>query len=84
MDCYIYRPVRQDGRYLYIDNRNNFSKVPDKLLDLLGELVFVIKLNIYTGMVLANANPDNVLNCLLDQGYYLQLPPPNIMNFQQK
>ena len=62
MDCYIYRPVRQDGRYLYVDRKNNFSKVPDELLGLLGELVFVIKLDIYAGMVLANADPENVLN----------------------
>ncbi len=40
MNCYVYRSNKKQGMYLYLIEKDDFSKVPESLMKLLGELVF--------------------------------------------
>ena len=49
--------------------------MPKSLLDLLGDLQLAISLDLTADSTLAQARVKEVLQQLVDQGFYLQLPP---------
>ena len=76
MFCVIYRSPLRDQTYLYVEKKDDFSRVPEELLKGFGkpQLAMVLKL---TGRDrLANADINKVKQGLSEQGYYLQLPSP--------
>ena len=75
MHCAIYKGDRKVDTYLYIEREDDFSRVPDSLLQLLGELELVMTLELHPERTLARADPDQVREHLRSQGFYLQMPP---------
>jgi uncharacterized protein YcgL (UPF0745 family) len=76
MLCAVYKSVRKDSTYLYVERRDDFSKVPDALLQTFGTPVLVTLINLARREHLARADIDKVKQQLQSQGYYLQIPPP--------
>ena len=76
MLCAVYKSRKKDSTYLYVKQRDDFSAVPQALLDTFGkpELVTVINLDKLEHLALADI--DRVKLQLQQQGFYLQLPPP--------
>lgn len=72
--CAIYKSLKKNDTYLYIENKDRFERVPAALLDALGRLDFVMTLSITPQRKLAQADAAKVVQALLEQGYYLQLP----------
>ena len=79
MMCYIYKPENRADTYLYIQQKDEFTQVPDKLLDMLGKLIFVMDLEITTDTSLARADSEDVLQQLKQNGFYLQMPPKAVL-----
>ncbi|MFQ6022273.1 MAG: YcgL domain-containing protein [Acidiferrobacterales bacterium] len=75
MKCAIYKSYRRVDTYLYVEEENDFTRVPKTLLALLGKLGFVMTLELTPERTLAQADPKEVRRQLKEQGYYLQLPP---------
>ena len=75
MQCFIYKGNRKQDTYLYITREGDFSKVPQSLQDLLGPLEKVMDLTLDDTKKLANADAETVIEQLIDQGFYLQMPP---------
>ncbi|MCL9776198.1 YcgL domain-containing protein [Vibrio methylphosphonaticus] len=75
MLCSIYKSAKKQGAYLYITTKDDFSQVPDALLEMFGKptLVMVVKLD---GRTLAQVDVDIVKQSLQNEGFFLQLPPP--------
>jgi hypothetical protein len=76
MNCYIYRSNKQKGMYLYLDEKDNFSKVPESLLTLLGDMEFTFEFDLCKGRKLIRAEAEEVLRIMTENGYFLQMPPP--------
>ncbi|MCS4308616.1 uncharacterized protein YcgL (UPF0745 family) [Rheinheimera pacifica] len=76
MLCAVYKSVRKDSTYLYVERRDDFSKVPEALLQTFGTPVLVTLINLAGREHLALADIDKVKQQLQQQGYYLQIPPP--------
>lgn len=76
MLCMIYRSSKRDQTYLYIEKRDDFSRVPEELLKSFGQPQFAMAVNLANRQKLANADIEKVREALAGQGYYLQLPPP--------
>lgn len=76
MLCAVYKSVRKDSTYLYVERRDDFSKVPDALLKTFGTAQLVTLINLAAREHLALADIDKVKQQLQSQGYYLQIPPP--------
>lgn len=76
MLCAVYKSLKKDSTYLYVQRRDDFSAVPDALLKTFGTPVLVTLLNLAKREHLALADIDKVRQQLSEQGYYLQLPPP--------
>ncbi|CNK92605.1 YcgL domain-containing protein [Yersinia aldovae] len=76
MLCAIYRSPKRDQTYLYIEKKDDFSRVPAELLTRFGQPQFAMLLSLNERKTLATADVEKVKNSLVEQGFYLQVPPP--------
>ena len=76
MFCAIYRSVRRDQTYLYVEKKDDFSRVPPELMAGFGQPQLAMLLPLDGRKKLVNADLEKVKAALAEQGYYLQLPPP--------
>jgi uncharacterized protein YcgL (UPF0745 family) len=73
--CAVYKSVKKPDTYLFVMSGEEFERVPRALLAILGKLEFVMTVNLDKRDKLAQSDPQQVKTALLEQGYYLQLPP---------
>lgn len=76
MICVIYRSTKRDQTYLYVEKKDDFSRVPAELMTSFGEPKLAMLLPLDGSKKLVNADLEKVKQALEEQGYYLQLPPP--------
>ncbi|MDA6077918.1 YcgL domain-containing protein [Edwardsiella anguillarum] len=76
MLCVIYRSAKRDQTYLYVEKKDDFSRVPPDLVKRFGLPQLAMVLNLATRTRLAGADLATVKAALAEQGYYLQPPPP--------
>ncbi|MEW6983439.1 YcgL domain-containing protein [Colwelliaceae bacterium 6471] len=76
MLCAIYKSLRKEQTYLFVKQRDDFSSVPDALMTTFGTPMLVTMINLATKEKLAMADLEKVKTNLVEQGFYLQLPPP--------
>ncbi|WP_427982305.1 YcgL domain-containing protein [Agarivorans sp.] len=76
MFCAVYKSLKKQQTYLYIEKKDDFAKVPSSLLDLMGakELVMVVPKRPTKDF--ARVEITALEKAFKEQGYYLQLPPP--------
>ena len=75
MKTWIYKGDRKADTYLYVTAQDDFTRVPDTLVQLLGEMSLILEVDLSAREKLARADIEQVRSCLADQGYYLQMPP---------
>lgn len=78
MHCAIYKGHKKIDHYLYVEKEDDFSRVPEALLNILGNLELVMTLELSSDRTLAQADINQVRNSLRDQGYYFQMPPQTV------
>ena len=71
----IFRCQKEEGLYLYVNQREGLQRVPEELLKQLGRTELAMTLDLAPERKLARADSGKVLQALDEQGYYLQLPP---------
>ncbi|MDO6427294.1 YcgL domain-containing protein [Thalassotalea sp. 1_MG-2023] len=72
----VYKSAKKEQTYLFIKQRDDFSQVPETLLQVFGKPELVTVVNLKTKIKLGFADINKVRDSLTEQGYYLQLPPP--------
>ena len=75
MHAYVYKSRRKQDTYLYLARRDDFAAIPEPLRAPLGELAFVLELDLTPERRLARENPDVVRSNLASRGFHLQFPP---------
>ncbi|MCW8335117.1 YcgL domain-containing protein [Vibrio paucivorans] len=75
MLCSIYKSSKKEGAYLYIPKKDDFSQVPDTLMQMFGKPVFVMVIKL-DGRKLAQVDVEKVKASMEEEGFFLQLPPP--------
>ena len=75
MKCAIYRGKLKPESFLYIESVDDFSRVPEALVTMFGDMDLLMELDLASRSKLANADIDEVKQLLKEQGYYLQMPP---------
>ena len=75
MQCVVYKSGRKPQTYLFVEQADNFQRVPPALLDKLGLLTPILDLELSASRRLVGADVLVVMQQLSAQGYYLQLPP---------
>ena len=76
MLCVIYKSAKKAQMYLFVKTRDDFSLVPEALMTMFGTPTLVTLTNLATKTKLAFADLEKVKINLNEQGFYLQLPPP--------
>jgi uncharacterized protein YcgL (UPF0745 family) len=76
MLCAIYKSPKKAQTYLFVNKRDDFSSVPEALMKTFGTPNLVTLINLATKEKLAMADLEKVKKNLNEQGFYLQLPPP--------
>ena len=77
MFCVIYRSTKREQTYLYVEKKDDFSRVPVEFMYSFGTPKLAMILPLDGRKKLIHADLDKVKQALADQGYYLQLPPPS-------
>jgi uncharacterized protein YcgL (UPF0745 family) len=75
LPCRVYRCSKQDEMYLYLREGFKPEDLPPPLLQHVGRLTEVMKLELTPQRKLARADAAAVAAKLRETGYYLQLPP---------
>jgi uncharacterized protein YcgL (UPF0745 family) len=74
MQTYIYRCSRKPDMYIYLAERNDFSKVPAVVMNGLGITQFAMELELTEDRKLARVDAKKVLQNINEHGFHLQLP----------
>ena len=72
----VYKSKKKADTFLFIEKRDDFSKVPEPLMTMFGQPQYVMIINLAKRTQLGVADLDTSKQSLSDQGYYLQIPPP--------
>ncbi len=75
LTVWIYKGSRRAETYLYVPEENDFQRVPEDLLDALGTLELVMKLDLDEGRRLARVEAKEIMKGVSQVGYFLQLAP---------
>lgn len=75
MHCFVYASQRKAESYLWLASRDDFSRLPDSLVLLLGDLRLVLEVELNEERRLPYEDAKQVLAHLRGQGWHLQLPP---------
>jgi uncharacterized protein YcgL (UPF0745 family) len=81
--CNIYRCSKKQEMYLYLpfaeDDLLLIKDLPAELLEITGRLQKVMELEITEQRKLARANAAEVIASLSNKGFYLQMPPSELL-----
>ncbi|MCF6203208.1 MAG: YcgL domain-containing protein [Methylococcaceae bacterium] len=75
MQCFIYKSLKKSELYLYVENKDDFSKIPESLLNSFGRLEYVMDLELIADLKLAREDVNKVLASLKEKGFFVQIPP---------
>ncbi|MFY8327340.1 YcgL domain-containing protein [Pseudoalteromonas sp. ZZD1] len=72
----VYKSKKKVDTFLFVEKRDDFSKVPEPLMAMFGQPQYVMIINLAKREHLGGADLNTVKQALTDDGFYLQLPPP--------
>jgi uncharacterized protein YcgL (UPF0745 family) len=73
--CYVYKSSSKAQTYVYLRERDATRVLPTELALALGELVFVMELELTPLRRLARLDVETLQNALSERGFHIQLPP---------
>ena len=83
MKCAIFRCSKKVEMYLYVpfkeDEEQLLDDLPDGLDKLTGQLEKVMELELSAEKKLARVNVEDVMASLTEKGFYIQMPPNDIL-----
>ncbi|MEM7358286.1 MAG: YcgL domain-containing protein [Pseudomonadota bacterium] len=74
MQCYVYKGANRDDHYLYLSSELSNADVPTALLTMLGDLSLVVEFQLHAQRELPQADAEQVMRDIEEQGFYLQMP----------
>ncbi len=78
MLCFIYKSLKKEHLYLYIEKKDDFSRVPEALFNSFGAMAFVMDLELTPERKLAKEDAGKVIDSLKAKGFFVQMPPVNL------
>ena len=83
MKCVIFRCSKKTEMYLYVpyqeDEESVLDNLPDGLQNLTGRLEKVMELELTPERKLARVKVENVMESIKEKGFYIQMPPDDIL-----
>ena len=79
MHCFVYASLRKADTYVWLARQGDFSVLPESLALMLGDLRFVLEVELDPRRKLPKEDVAAVLANLQTQGWHLQLPPAQML-----
>lgn len=79
MHCYVYASQRKADAFVWLREKDGYHVLPDSLAVLLGDLRFVLELELHIGRRLPQEDSATVMANLVAQGWHLQLPAQQML-----
>ena len=73
--CDVYKTSSKDEMYLYVAQQDGLSKIPDQLSEIFTRPEKAMTLILSPEKSLGRANVIDVMDSIIEQGFYLQMPP---------
>ncbi|UPG90598.1 YcgL domain-containing protein [Luteibacter aegosomaticola] len=80
MHCFVYASQRKPDTYVWLTRREGFDVLPEPLVLLLGELRFVLEVELTPHRKLPREDTEKVLANLGELGWHLQAPPKETLS----
>lgn len=80
--CAVYTSKKADETYIFVDQGEGMTRVPEALLARFPEPKLVTQFKLSEDRKLARANAQEVLASIAEKGFYLQMPPPKDAHLQ--
>lgn len=74
--CTVYRSPKREGMYLYVRKDADLAELPEALRKVFGTPALAMNLLLHAGRPLARVPVETVMTAIREQGFYLQMPPP--------
>jgi len=74
MECHIYKGKRKQEHYLFMPADSSLEEIPESILQILGEIQHVMKIDITPSTHLAQSDPEAILETIREKGFYIQIP----------
>ena len=75
MQCFIYKSLKKNELYIYLEKKDDFSDIPESLLNSFGAMEFVMDLELTPDRRLAKEDAGQVILSLQEKGFFVQMPP---------
>ena len=73
--CSVFKSPKKQEMYLYVERKKGIASLPDNLKNIFGEPEHVLDMVLTPKKKLARTDAQKVLDELLLNGFYLQMPP---------
>ncbi len=83
MLCFVYASLRKADTYVWLTRQDDFGVLPESLALMLGDLRFVLEVELDAQRKLPKEDAAAVLKNLQEQGWHLQLPPQHTISVAQ-
>lgn len=77
--CSVFKSSRKEGMYVYVDRAVGCEELPDVLKAVFGEPRLVMDMVLTPTKKLARVHAREVLEKIAEQGFYLQMPPADVL-----
>ncbi|MDQ7073799.1 MAG: YcgL domain-containing protein [Gammaproteobacteria bacterium] len=74
MQCFVYKSLKKTDMYLYLNEKEGFSSLPEALLNSMGTLEYVLEFELTSERKLGRTDPKELLANLKNRGFHLQMP----------
>ena len=80
MECAVFKSLKKDETYVFIQTTTSLSDLPDELIKVLGQTEMVMTLNLTPEKKMARGTAAEVMISIEKQGFYLQMPEDPRLN----
>jgi uncharacterized protein YcgL (UPF0745 family) len=74
MECAVYKSLKKDETYVFIQTTKLLSDLPDELIKVLGQAEMVMTLKLTPEKKMARGSAAEVMESINKQGFHLQMP----------
>ena len=80
MQCFVYKSLKRPDTYIYLAKKDGFDVLPQSLSDRFGVLELALEFELLPNRRLARTEASVVIQAINDTGFYLQLPPSQVIS----
>ena len=74
MECEVYKSLKKDETYIFIQSETTLSDLPAELMNVLGNTEKVMTLNLTPEKKMARGTAEEIMLSIETQGFHLQMP----------